>query len=63
MVQLTTFSNLKPWFVKCQKEWNTVCYKYHIELVELKLASTTCVPKMEAHMQIVIVSVRVFVAQ
>ncbi len=23
MVQLTTFSNLKPWFMKHQKEWGT----------------------------------------
>ncbi len=37
MVQLTTFSNLNPWFMKCQKEWSTCCCKYHTKLVELKI--------------------------
>jgi hypothetical protein len=37
MVQLTTFSNLKPWFMKCQKEWNTCYFKNHTKFVELKI--------------------------
>ncbi len=37
MVQLITYSNLKPCFVKRQKEWSTCCCKYHTELVELKI--------------------------
>ncbi len=36
-IELTTFSCLKPWFVKCIKEWSTCCYRYHIKLMELKI--------------------------
>jgi hypothetical protein len=36
-IELTTFSYLKPWFVKRIKEWSTCCYRYHIELMELKI--------------------------
>ncbi len=44
MVQVTTFSNLKPWFMKCQKESNT-CWKYHTELVELKISLNNMLSK------------------
>jgi hypothetical protein len=37
-IELTSFTCLKPWFVKLMKEWNTCYYHYHTELMELKLA-------------------------
>jgi hypothetical protein len=36
-ILLIAFSNLKPWFVRHMKEWNTCCYHYHTELVELRI--------------------------
>ncbi len=38
-LMLTRFHNMKLWFVKRLKEWNTCCYKYHREVNELRLGA------------------------
>jgi hypothetical protein len=58
MVQLTTFSNLNR-----QKNGTHTTTNTTLSLRSSKLASTTCVPKKDACMQILVVGVRVFVAQ
>jgi hypothetical protein len=35
---LSSFEDLKPWWVKRLKLWNTCCCKYHQELTELMIA-------------------------
>jgi hypothetical protein len=35
---LSSFENLKPWWVRRLRVWNTCCYRYHQELTELIIA-------------------------
>jgi hypothetical protein len=35
---LSSFEDLKPWWVKRLKLWNTCCCKYHQEVTELMIA-------------------------
>ncbi len=37
LIQLTTFSSLKPWFVRNMKEWSTCCCHYHNKHLEFKI--------------------------
>ncbi len=44
-IELTSFTHLKPWFVKCMK-WNTCCCHYHTKLVELKIGLNNMLSKI-----------------
>ena len=35
---LSSFENLKPWWVKRLKMWNTCCCRYHQEVIDLMIA-------------------------
>jgi len=36
-IEFIAFTLLKPWFVRCMREWTSCCCRYHVELVELRI--------------------------